>query len=191
VGKGSGRQMTWVLELSMADFVSTLKELLGKAVSDPGIEPFFQAFNITERPELPRGDMCTYVGDSSRGFSLILTDQPFVGNPRFKDKKKKGILLLTGCHFYSQGYEGYQAFAGPLPCGLAFQDTRKEVLEKLGPSSWQAEHAGTVLRERWEHGDLQLNVTYFTNTGSIATIYFGIREFFAKEVACPLLAALQ
>jgi hypothetical protein len=165
----------------MTDFVASMKALLGLDAGDPAVEQFFQETAIEERPVLPKGDQRAYCSETAKGFSLIFTDQAALKNPKFKDKTKKGRLLFTGCHFYSHGHENYEQFPDALPCGLAFEDTRKEVVEKLGPSSWQAQQGGKVVRERWEHKDQQLNVAYREPSGTILTVYFGIQEFFTKD----------
>ncbi|MFO0969744.1 MAG: hypothetical protein U0793_29655 [Gemmataceae bacterium] len=132
-----------------------------------------------------KGDYRAYLPEPTKGFSVIFTNQPHLGNPKYK-QGKKGVLILTGCHFYSEGYQKYKQFAGPLPCGLEFKHTRKDVLKKMGESSWQSVENDLVESERWENGDRQLNVEYVEKETGIAIVYFGIREFFAKEVPVEL-----
>jgi hypothetical protein len=63
---------------------------------------------------------------------------------------------------------------------LVFGDTRKQVVKKLGPSSWESDDPG-VKSESWQHKDRQLNVDYSGDKGTIGTVYYGIREFFDKD----------
>jgi hypothetical protein len=98
----------------MKDFVKRLRDLMGTPSTDPAVEEFLEQFGIKARPKLAKGDYRAYLSERTRGLSLIFTDQPHLGNPKYK-KGKKGALILTGCHFYSEGYQKYTQFAGPLP----------------------------------------------------------------------------
>ena len=169
----------------MNDFVKRLRDLMGTPSTDPAVEEFLNQFGIKARPKLEKGDYRAYLPEPSKGFSVIFTNGPHLGNPKFK-KIKKGVLILTGCHFYSEGWQKYKQFAGALPCELDFKDTRKKVVKKLGDASWQSVEGDIVERERWENGDRQLNVTYLEKEAGIAIVYFGIREFFAKDVEVEL-----
>ena len=55
-----------------------------------------------------------------------------------------------------------------------------------GQRGGSAKQIRVVQRERWENGDRQLNVTYGDKESGIAIVYFGIREFFVKEVEVEL-----
>jgi len=48
---------------------------------------------------------------------------------------KDGALIITGIHFYSEGYEGYHAYTGELPGGVKFGDSKKIVRGKMGTPS--------------------------------------------------------
>jgi hypothetical protein len=163
----------------MEQFLTLVLAAVGKTLGDPAVKALLDDQQIRERPALPEDDNSTYVERRERGYSLIWVEQPHVKNPAYR-RPGRDVLVLVGCHFYDEGYQGYNQYGGELPNGLAFGDAREAALRKLGGSAWRYEKDGKVRRERWEFADTdrQLNLTYSPDERSIRLVYFGIREFF-------------
>lgn len=165
----------------MENFLILLTAAIGKDINSPEVAALFADQDILETINIDEDDYETFVTRPMLGYSLIIVNQPFIKNPKYKEKPS-GILVLTGCHFYSEGYEDFAQFKGELPFGITFEDSRELVISKLSDSVWQYEIDGRVKRERWEFAetDKQFNVTYSNDQTSVKVVYFGIREFFTN-----------
>jgi hypothetical protein len=163
----------------MAGFLTLLLPAIGKPIDSPEVLAFFRAQDISGQLSVEDDDYETYVERPGEGYSLNVIQQSHVKNPRYR-RSERGVLILRGCHFYSEGHEDYHQYQDELPGGIAFTDSRATALRKLGPSAWRYEKDGKIRRERWEDGeaDRQLNLTYTAEEQSMLVVYFGIREFF-------------
>lgn len=112
-------------------------------------------------------DLVDCLGQFSASFSLlrwlgVLGVKVGSKDARYEAKKKgvtvtfkslkKGGSVFNSVTFHSAKNGGFTAFPSALPGRVTFNDTRAEVIEKLGPSatdSW-----------RWKKGVLQLTIRY-------------------------------
>ena len=167
----------------MENFLRLLNTAIGNAVDSPRVQELFVDQNIVEKLTVDKenDDDSVYVERKMLGYSLLFVEQGFVKNARHH-KEASTVLILTGCHFNSEGYENYRQYQGELPMSVVFTDSRQDALNKLGNSDWQYLKDGKVKRERWEYAETekQLNLTYSSDQTSIKVVYFGIREFFTK-----------
>ncbi len=76
----------------------------------------------------------------------------------FKSLKKGGVVF-NSVTFHSGTHGGFAGFAAALPGGVAFGDTRPQVIAKLGPSATDT--------WRWKKGTLQLTVRFSRNEPQI------------------------
>lgn len=165
----------------MEEFLILLTAAIGKSIDSPEVQALFADQDITEKLSIDEDDYETYIERPMLGYSFNIISQPYVKNPKFQSGSKK-VLILRGCHFYSEGKADYRQYQGDLPASLDFDDSRSDVLEKLGNSDWQYQTGGQIRRERWEFAetDRQLNIEYNKDKEKIRIIYFGIREFFTN-----------
>ncbi|WP_404424958.1 hypothetical protein [Nibricoccus sp. IMCC34717] len=101
----------------------SLCSLVGLHVSDPKLKAF-------GTQDMRRTEYLGFLEYCEQGVSLVFTEGGMLG---VKDSSFAKDLFLTGVHFYSAGRDGYNQYEGELPNGIAFGQTRDEVLKKLGP----------------------------------------------------------
>jgi len=68
-----------------------------------------------------------------------------------------------------------------LPYGLSFNDTRQDVLAKLGPQSWQSltKYGVRVISDRWDNlpdAPCRLHMTYDSQTEKTSIMSASIRD---------------
>lgn len=165
----------------MEQFLTLLLAAIGKTVESLEVQALFADQDITEELSVDDDDYETYVERPLLGYSFNITEQESIKNPRYNGQPNK-ILVLSGCHFNAEGHENYRQYRGMLPNQIDFEDSRDEIMVKLGDSVWKYEENGMVRSERWEYAetDRQLNIDYSKDKQRIKTVYFGIREFFTK-----------
>ncbi len=65
-----------------------------------------------------------------QGFDLVLKEAAWVlPSTAMTDPKE---LIVVGFHFHREGHEGYRAYTGRLPSGVALNDSQQEIRRKLG-----------------------------------------------------------
>jgi hypothetical protein len=91
-----------------------------------------------------------YLNAKDAGISFALT----------RDRKVKTVFL------YSQGFEGFSAYGGALPCGLSFASSRADVLAAVGDPVMSGEKGGIGLMaiefsfDRFEDGKNYMKFQY-------------------------------
>ncbi len=132
--------------------------LFGQSVTEPRVEDLFSSLNTLRRPELPELDeriFHDWVLVRRRGVELGFADSEYhVAAPR--NRWGRGKLLLTQAYFYS-GSEDLKPFAGDLPYGLAFADSRDVVRAKLPAFEPRRRSHRT---DCWDVDGYRLGVTY-------------------------------
>jgi hypothetical protein len=160
----------------------SLLSLFGYPVSDKKLLEFMSANKISINDELSLGDdeYRGYIERPDDGFSLVFTDEAyFLGRGNFPIGK--GELFYSGMFFYSEGKDDYKEYKSDLPFSLSFNDTRTDVLNKLGEQSWQrlATDGRRVISDRWDslpNVPYRLHVTYDNNTGKISIVSASIPD---------------
>jgi len=115
-----------------------------------------------------------YIERPRDGYCLVFSDEAeFLGK---RDQPiGAGELYFSTVFFYSEGKDDYSEYESDLPFGLMFQDTRDNVIRKLGVPSWQrlAQDGERVISDRWDElpdVPYRLHVTYYKDTGKISII---------------------
>jgi len=161
----------------VAEMIEGLREtvdaLLAKDVNTPEVKAFLASLGVTETLQIDPDFGGADVSRPLLGFSLLFKD-PARTKSRLAAGLRRGILILTGCFFYSEGHEGYRQFAGKLPRGLSFSDSRDVIIQKLGPPSWKREDEGRTISERWDDDKRSLHITYADNHDGIKLLSFGL-----------------
>jgi hypothetical protein len=132
-------------------------------------------------------DLSNVLGENIRGQEIqtilsSLGEKPEI--KRFKEIPKspykenfyylyedKGISLrfddmgnLSAIFLYSEGADGYRQYQGKLPKGLAFQDIRKDIEEKLG--SPEKSGGGGVIRFWSQYPNIGIGIGYVSKSTS-------------------------
>lgn len=159
-----------------------LLSLLGLPKSDKKLIGFMSKNQIQVDQELFLGsdEYRAYIERPLLGFCSIFTDESYffgVGDMVIGE----GNLYFSGVFFYSEGKDNYNQYKSDLPFGLSFNDTRQDVLMKLGQQSWQrlAKDGKRVISDRWD--DLpdvpyRLHVTYDGQSGKISILSASIPD---------------
>lgn len=149
---------------------------LGLEKTNPKLVEYMKKKEINLDSELFFGndEYRSYIERPELGFCLIFTDEAyFLGNGDIPIGS--GDLFYSGIFFYSEGKDDYRQYKSTLPFGLSFDDTRENVVNKLGEQSWQrlARDGNRVISDRWDSlPDIpyRLHVTYDKETGKISIV---------------------
>lgn len=122
----------------------------------------------------------SYIERPRNGYCLVFSDETeFLG----KRDQPVGVgeLYFSTVFFYSDGKDNYAEYKNDLPFGLSFNDTRQDVLAKLGTQSWQrlAKDGERVISDRWDSlpdVPYRLHVTYDSQTAKISILSASIPD---------------
>jgi hypothetical protein len=105
-----------------------------------------------------------YINAKGAGISFALT----------QERRIKTVFL------YSQGFEGFSAYAGALPLGLTLNSSRAEVRAAMGDPAMSGEKGGVGIMtldfsfDRFEKGEHYLNFRYLAGDKAIQLIVIGL-----------------
>src|SRR5690606_14543460 len=129
-----------------------LLKFLGCTSSNNGVIDFLVSKLIfLTGLSLEDDDFDAYVEKRELGLCLLFTDEAkFLGLAN--QPIGQGKLYFSTVFFYSEGKDNYNQYKSDLPFGLSFNDTRQDVLMKLGQQSWQrlAKDGKRVISDRWD-----------------------------------------
>lgn len=158
-----------------------LLSFLGCPSSDKGLVDYLNAKQIfLTGLSLEEDDFDAYVENQKLGFCLVFTDEAkFLGLAN--QPIGQGKLYFSTVFFYSEGKDNYTEYKSDLPFGFSFNDTRQDVLAKLGAPSWQrlAKDGVRVISDRWDNlpdVPYRLHVTYDSQTGKISILSASIPD---------------
>ena len=140
--------------MNVEDFVP----YLGKTDDSPEIAKLLAKLGVTRKPKLKRGELYDHVQLKKDGLVLVFRES--------QDPKTSQIVLMS-VQCYSAAEEGFKTFAGKLPHGLDFSDTRPEVLKKVGKPSKVNK---TMRTDSWERKGFFESVQYTRDTGEIQMV---------------------
>ena|SRR5207249_3198963 len=84
------------------------------------------------------------------GVSIMFKEAPWILSPAYVSDPK--ALHVSAFHFHRAGHEGYCEYRARFPKGVAFGDSRAELVRKLGrPSRIGGGGMGTVIKKRIPH----------------------------------------
>jgi hypothetical protein len=103
-----------------------LVTLLGRSENDPVVRSFFGH----EISNISRDEYYGSLEFKPEGVGVVFQEAPWVvPSEKIADPKE---LYLAAFHFYSQGHEGFAAYLGQLPNGIALGDSETELLSRMG-----------------------------------------------------------
>jgi hypothetical protein len=141
--------------------LNTMMAMLGKPIHDEMVRSFFgEPLNEMARDE--------YYGSLEyRLLGVEVTFQEAGWVNRSLCTSDPRTLRVAAFHLHRQGHESYSQYAGGLPAGLVFNDSREAVLRKLGePSSFAGGGWSATLKQsvphwvRYEHRGAGLHVQF-------------------------------
>jgi hypothetical protein len=104
-----------------------------------------------------------YLSAKGAGISFALT----------RDQKVQTVFL------YSEGYEGFSAYAGTLPAGLSLASSRADVRAALGVPVMSGEKGGVGIMaidfsfDRFEDGENYMNFNYLPGDEAVNLLVIG------------------
>lgn len=151
---------------SMAGFSSTLVPLLGLPATEPGVRAFLEALGHWPLPRFRPGEDL-YLAEKAKGYCLLLKEG------------KSGVAELAGCFLYSEGKDGYSAFAHPMPRGVSWGDSASAVVTRIGAPTREITNkkTGELSTHRWMDGDgsrRYLDVKYLKSGAEIRHLFVGV-----------------
>lgn len=148
----------------------TLLGLLGRPLDEPGVTRALAELGMLPAPgtEPQSGRL----GTSSRELGL---DIVFLFAERLRDESTLGVpatcLVTAGVFFHTDFFPGYRAYAGDLPYGLAFAQSRAVVRALLGePKASSLKHKN----DRWDFGAVYLTVDFKDDEQTIKLVTVGL-----------------
>ena len=119
---------------------------------------------------------------------LIKKAQPSHGIGDYHGNKKLGISIysryvkterneINSIFLYGKGHKGYEVFAGEIPMGIKFTNSRADVLAILGKPDWSIEKGGVGIMaitnnaDKWYTANNEgFRIEYATDDNSISLI---------------------
>jgi hypothetical protein len=143
-----------------------VRPLFGLRLDAPEVAAFLARF--PEHKVSKPNDGAQYVTFRSLGLDLLF--RPPTG---YQGGRTKHLRVLECAFLYRQGEERHDEFPD-LPFGIAFSDTRDELVRKLGEpfTSSLAIGLGALAWEKWRVGELTVHAMY--DRGSMTTRTFTV-----------------
>ena len=135
-----------------------LVSLIGKPSDSAEVGAWLQELNAPQ-PKLRSGDTDASIPLPGLGLELCFSDEASFYR-RSDLAIGEGALLLTTVFLKSSKVPNFLDYAGNLPGGLAFGDTRAEVHSKLGSPKDEHDFLPT---EFWSMDGLELSIDYDDN----------------------------
>jgi hypothetical protein len=143
-----------------------LLALLGARASTPDVQRLLQQLDL--QPDLSRRSSVAVAAP------LHGVDLRFCRGHELAESTGLGTepeQVLACVFFHAQGHEGHQGFAGALPLGLCFSDSRSRARQVLGDPFW----SGTrYTSDRWNLQRCYLCLDYPEDEASIQLVTMGL-----------------
>jgi len=142
--------------MTAKDFVAFLR----RTDDSPEIQKLLTDLGVAKRPRLKRGELYAYVQLPKKGLVLVF---------RESHDPKTSQLALVDVQIFSSAKKGYSTYAGELPDGLTFSDTRDITAKRLGQPS---ESDGN--EDTWQRKGYNLIVQYNKDTGHAQMLHLAV-----------------
>ena len=137
-----------------------IEQLLGKPEQSPEVQALLKHFGVTKKLKL-----------NSEGY-VSLGLEPHGLQFSFKPEAEKSSKLIFSVVFFYTEVEGFKLFAGTLPFGLKFTDTKVETRSKLGTPATILER---YRRDNFIKGDRYL-VCAYSPDGPLKSLTVGLNR---------------
>lgn len=139
-----------------------------KTTDDPAVQQLLTSLGVKKAPKIKRDDNEARVALADLGIELIFISPEDI---------RTGPLELSAVLVYgnTQG-AGFTPYAGPLPSGLSFTDTRDEARRKAG------EPAAANLdmdRDTWDYPTHSMTLDY--RVGGAGIVYIDLSRAYVPE----------
>lgn len=147
----------------------SLLDLLGQPLDGPLVATTLRELEATRAPRT-RGRTNLNFLARSRGVELKFRPALELGLESSSGGAPERLLAST-LFFHGEGSEGFVGYAGTLPYGLKFEQSRAAVRELLGPPSASSSH---YANDRWEFGALYLTLDFASDGARIQQVCVGL-----------------
>src|SRR5262249_30955446 len=121
-----GSEITLIMDDLSSTSIAELAALLRRPVTDERVIDFFGPLLLKVRRRAYYG----FIELKKQGLDVVFNKAPWVVPPsEIVDRK---LLYLCAFHFHRKDHQGYSEYLGKLPNGVAFGESKQEVLNKLG-----------------------------------------------------------
>lgn len=128
---------------------------LGRTHVENEVKELLNLVSYRKPLKLPKGESSVYVEAPDFGIVLLFEDAALIRPDDIS--VPEGALVLEAVFLYSSAVAGYQTYAGDLPFGLSFSDTRQISNEKIkAPEIWSEE----FLSSSWDKDGLTAIADY-------------------------------
>lgn len=144
---------------------------LGKVASDPEVKALLTDLGLDAEAPPIEDDASSDVEVTEHGVALFFRIAHHLRKIPSLSSLAPATPVFSDVKFSCYGYDGGPGFAGALPHGLSFSDTRSAVRERLGPPSWSSP---VVANDRWNEGDRYLTIAFDPVEDSIMEVACGL-----------------
>jgi hypothetical protein len=148
-----------------------LMSALGKLVSDPEVVVLLQELELGKHAPAIEDGVSSDVEVPKHGIALFFRTAHHLRNVTGLGALPPSTPIVSDVKFSRKGYGGGPGYAGALPRGLAFTDTRDAARERLGPP---ARINPNVANDRWDYGDQYMTVGFARDGSSIKVVSCGL-----------------
>jgi hypothetical protein len=120
---------------------------------------------------------------TSIGFSVAFCAPDFY---QVDDKLALSPAIITNVQFYNgDPYYQQARYESALPFGIAFTDSRADLLKKLGAPKWRFPFVDPIKLERWDFEDRWLVVRYTDDMSAVRQVQVGLKPQKPAETVLP------
>lgn len=149
----------------------SLLSALGKLVSAPEVVALLRELGLENAPGIEDG-VSSDVEVVKHGVALFFRTAHHLKTVEGLQALAPDTSVVSDVKFSQKGYGGGPGFAGALPHGLDFSDTRSAVRERLGPP---ARVNPIVANDRWDFGDRYMTVGFARDGSCIRDLTCGLK----------------
>ena len=130
------------------------KNFLGRCLAEKPIDDLLVHFAIAKKPKRHKGSDTAYVSNLELGVELTFIDCESLDDASgYPD----GALVLANIRFYGIPNHEFSKYAGDLPEGIQFGETKDEILRRLGEPNWTGMDGAKF---RWNQEATRLLVSF-------------------------------
>lgn len=160
---------------TLKNLYSASRSVLGLTPDDQRLQEFLDDLDMWPLPEFEEDESSIYPDNEKKGFFLELKDCAETNHPLAKGKPS-GVPIFISCSIYPEGIEGYSAYVGTMPYGIAWSDSASDVVKKMGRAPANEiidKPSGKLTTQIWDVDVGPFTVCY-SLSGGIRRIYWGI-----------------
>ena len=139
---------------------------LGLTWGEPALRDLLASFDLPADTPPDVSDGYAYLQNPSLGIEITFKSADELAHWVPPRAYPKDALVLINIRIYGEASETFTPFAGDLPFGLRFADSRQSLLAKLGACAWEADFMPQL---RWDRNGYALFVR-LSDTDTISRV---------------------